>query len=85
MLPGSDTLIAARDARGCKQALSEAEKRGVVQLKLEVMVEEAVGGRPVMTGEAAAGRYLHPCKVGGQEREARLGPWDSRAGELHPN
>ena len=59
-----------------------------MQLKLEVMVEEVVGGRPVMTGEAAADRYLHSCKVGGRGREVRLfrlGLWESRAGELHPN
>ena len=56
-----------------------------MQLKLEVMVEEVVGGRPVMTDETAAGRYLHPRKVGGQEREVRLGHWESRAGELRSN
>ena len=55
-----------------------------MELELE-MVEELGGGQRVMTAETAAGRYLYPCKVGGQEREVRLGPWDSRAGELHPN
>ncbi len=48
-----------------------------MQLELEVTVEEVAGGRPVMTGETAAGRYLH-LKVGGQEREVRLGRRESR-------
>jgi len=49
------------------QALSEAERESVVKLALQVMAEEVADG-PVMTGEAAAARYLQ-LKAGGHERE----------------
>ena len=49
------------------KALSEAERESVVKLALEVMAEDVTDG-PVMTGEAAAAKYLQ-LKAGGRERE----------------
>ena len=49
------------------KALNEAERESVVELAVQVMAEEVANG-PVMTGEAAAARYLQ-LKAGGCERE----------------
>ena len=50
------------------ETLSEAERESVVKLALEVMAQEVADG-PVMTGEAAATRYLQ-LKTGQRKREA---------------
>ena len=49
------------------ETLSEAERETVVKLALQVMAQEVADG-PVLTGEAAAARYLQ-LKVGDRERE----------------
>ena len=49
------------------ETLSEAERESVVKLALKVMAEEVADG-PVMTGQAAAAKYLQ-LKIGRRDRE----------------